>query len=101
MLQRPAQMLMQGGNLLRVVIKGHLCLEDTIVAGLLDIPDYRIEEPEKVIIKTAANIDVPSLCQRLVLVVGTAVRKLRGRQIQDPLPDPAGDETDRPQAILV
>src|SRR3954467_9629345 len=66
------------------VIVGNELIENAPVARLLDVSCDANNQPMRIVIKSAANIIVPPLGERLVLVVRTAGRQLCCRQVQYP-----------------
>ena len=60
----------------RIVIERNVSVKDAPVACFLDISCYRKDHPERVIGEVAADISITLLCERLVLVIASAVRKL-------------------------
>ena len=81
----PAKVLHQRSCFLGFVVKRHLLIEDLPVAGLLHVGRGRGDEPERVVIEVAANVIVPPLRERLVLVVGATILKLSSRNVEDSL----------------
>ena len=67
----------------RIVIERNVCVEDAPVACLLDISCYGKDHPERVIGEVAADIRITLLCERLVLVIASAVRKLCGSDVDE------------------
>ena len=95
-----AQVLHQGLRLGGVVIKGHLLLQNGPVAGLPQVGSSTGNEPQRVIVEAGADIPVAFFGQGLVLVVGAAVLKLGGGDIQNALPGTGGDDMHKAQQIL-
>ena len=81
----PAQMLHEGLRERFIIIKRHRFVQNRDVAGLSDISADSCDEPERVIVKSAADIRVALLGEGLVLVIRVAVRELSGSNIDDPL----------------
>ena len=96
----PAQMLHQGLRFGGIVIKGYGFVQDRPVAGLPQVGGGSRNEPERVIVEAAAHIPVALFRQGLILVVGAAVLKLGGGNIQDAFPRTGGDHVDKAQQIL-
>ena len=95
-----AQVLHQGLCLGGVVIKGYLLLQNRPVAGLPQVGSSTGNEPQRVIVEAGADIPVAFFGQGLVLVVGAAVLKLGGGDIQNALPGAGGDDVHKAQQIL-
>ena len=68
-----------------IVIKRHRFIQNRDVAGLTDISADCRDEPERIVVKAAADIGVAFLGERLVLMIGAAVRELGRIDIDDPL----------------
>ena len=98
--EAPAQMLHQGLCSGHVVVKGNRLVQDRPVTGLPQIGGGARNEPERVIVEAAAHVAVALFGQGLVLVVGTAVLKLGGSNVQDALPCAGRDHVDEAQQIL-
>ena len=63
----PAQMLHEGLRERIIIIKRHRFVQNRDVAGLSDISADSCDEPERVIVKSAADIRVALLGEGLVL----------------------------------
>ena len=98
--EAPAQMLHQGLCSGHVVVKGNRLVQDRPVTGLPQIGGGARNEPERVIVEAAAHVAVALFGQGLVLVVGTAVLKLGGSNVQNALPCAGRDHVDEAQQIL-
>ena len=98
--ERPLEVLVQ--RRLRpglVVVRGRL-VEDLPVAGLLHVGRDREDQPERVVVEPRSDRVVPSLRERLVLVVGAARRQLRRRQVEDPFARPLGHHVHEAEEVL-
>ena len=95
-----AQMLHQALCLAGIIIKGHLLVQNRPVAGLAQIGGSAGNEPQRVIVEAGADIAVAFLGQGLVLVVGAAILKLGGGDIQNALPCAGRDDVYKAQQIL-
>ena len=95
-----AQVLHQGLRLGGVVIKGYLFFQNRPVAGLPQVGGGTGNEPQRVIVEAGADIPVALFGQGLVLVVGAAILKLGGGNIQNALPGAGGDDVHKAQQIL-
>ena len=98
--EAPAQMLHQGLCSGHVVVKGNRLVQDRPVTGLPQIGGGARNEPERVIVEAAAHVAVALFGQGLVLVVGTAVLKLGGSNVQNAFPCAGRDHVDEAQQIL-
>ena len=83
-----------------VVILDRL-VENAPVARLLQIRRHAHDQPERIVVESAANVVVAPLGQRLILVVRPAGWQLRRRQVQNPLPRPRRHHVHKSQQILV
>lgn len=70
------------------------------VARLAEVGVRSGNEPQRVIVKAAANRQIARLGQGLVLVIGAAVGELGGGNVQDAFPCPLGDYVDEAQQVL-
>ena len=95
-----AQMLQQRLCQRRIVVKVHRLVEDAPVAGLPQIGVRAGDEPERIVVEAAAHGQIALFGQRLVLVIGAAVGKLRRRNVQDPLTGTFGDHMYEAQQVL-
>ena len=84
----------------RLVIKGHRLIEHTAIASFLHVGGGRQNEPQGIVVEPASYVVIAALGQRLVLMVGAAIGKLRGRQIDEPFPGAVGDHVNGAQQIL-
>ena len=99
--ERALQVLEERRRVLRVVVEGHRLLQDPEVARLLDVGRRPRDEPERVVVEARPDVVVPPLRERLVLVVGAAVRLLGGGDVEDALPRPRRDEVHEAEQVLV
>ena len=99
--ERALQVLEERRRVLRVVVEGNRLLQDPEVARLLDVGRRPRDEPERVVVEARPDVVVPPLRERLVLVVGAAVRLLGGRDVEDALPRPRRDEVHEAEQVLV
>ena len=90
------QRLCKGG----IVVKVHLLIQNAEIARFLYIGTDRADQPERIIIESAAYTHIAPLGQRLILVIGAAIRELRRGHIQNPLPCPVRNQMDEAQEIL-
>ena len=104
MLQRvvdaAAQMLHQRLGQLLVVVEGDHFVQNRHVAGLLHVGRHAEDQPQRVVVEAGADVVVAALGQRLVLVVGAAVRELGGGDVQDALAGAGGDQVHEAQQVL-
>ena len=80
-----AQMLQQRLGKAGIVVKIHLLVQNAPVPGLAEIGVRSGDEPEGIVVKAAADGEIAFLREGLVLVIGAAVRKLGGGDVQDAL----------------
>ena len=80
-----AQMLHERRGVVRVTVKGHDLVQDRPVAGLAQIRVHACNQPQRIVVEAAADGEISLFRERLILVIGAAVRKLRGGDVQDPL----------------
>ena len=99
-LETAAQVLHQGLRLAFVIVKGHGLIQNAPVARLTQISGGAGNEPERVIVEAGAHVPVALFGQGLVLVVGAAVLKLGGGNVQDTAPGTGGDHVHKAQQVL-
>ena len=75
-------------------------LQNGKVPRLADISVSTGNQPQRVIIEAAAHIVVAPFCQRLVLMIGGAVRPLDGGNVDDAFPGTLRRHVDKTQQIL-
>ena len=76
-------------------------IKDREVSGFLDVGDGAKEEPERIVIKTAADVVVAALGEGLVLMVAAAVRELSCGNVQDALTGPFRNLVHEANKVLV
>ena len=84
-----------------LIVEGHGFVEDGEVAAFLDIGDGAENQPHGVVVEATADVVVASLGERLILVVATAVGKLRGGYIDDALAGTLGNLMNEAHEVLV
>ena len=89
----------RGGEGLIVVKRGHFG-KDGGIARLLDVRRHAEDQPERVVVEAGTHVEVAALGQRLVLVVGAAVRKLGRGDVKDALPGALGNQVDKAEQVL-
>ena len=94
------QMLHQRLGQRFVVVKGHHLGEDGHIARLLDVGRGAEDQPQRVVVEAGADVEVAALGQRLILVVCTAVRELRRRDVQQAFACARGNQMHKAQQIL-
>ena len=99
--ERALEVLEERRRVLRVVVERHRLLQDAEVARLLDVGGRARDEPQRVVVEAPADVVVPALRERLVLVVGAPVVLLRRRDVEDALLRARGDEVDEAEEVLV
>ncbi len=97
----PLQVLVECGLGALTVVVGNRFMEDRGVARLLEVRRGGEDQPERVVVETGADCVVAALGERLVLVVGTAVRQLGRSEVEDPCSCPRGDQMHEAEEILV
>ena len=70
------------------------------VAGLAQVGVDAGDQPQRVVVEAAADVHVALFGQRLVLVVGAAVRELCGGDVQNTLAGAVRDEVHKAQQVL-
>ena len=98
--ETPPQMLHQRRCLGRVVVKVTGLVQYAPVPCLPQIGVCSGDQPERIIIESAAYRQIPPLCQRLILMVRTAVRELGGGNVQNALAGTSGNHVHEAQQIL-
>ena len=82
------------------VVEGGGVLQNGEISRFLHIGADRAHQPQGIVIEAAANVIVAPLGQGLVLMVGGAVGKLDGGDVNDPLPCPVGNNVHEAVKIL-
>ena len=95
-----AQMLQERYFRALFVIERRRLVQDREVAGLLDVSRGAGDEPERIVVEARADVGIPALRERLVLVVGAAVRELDRGDVQDPFPRALRDQVHEAQKVL-
>ena len=85
----------------RIVIERNVSIEDTPVACLLNISCNGKDHPERVIGEVAADISITFLCERLVLVIASAVRELCGSDVDKSFSCTLRDLVNKSEDVLV
>ena len=83
-----------------IFVRDHL-VQDAPIAGLLDVSRHAQHQPQRIVVKIAADRVVPALGKRLVLVVRAACLKLRGGDVKNPLARSCRDHVHETEHILV
>ena len=96
----PADMLQQGHLGAGNIVEGGGMIEDRKIAGLLDVGTDGAHQPQGIVIEAAADVVVAPLGQGLILVIGGAVGKLDGSDIDDPLPGPVRHDVHKAVEVL-
>ena len=91
-------MLKQGS--FSAVIKSNHFGKNGGITGFFDISACTCNQPQRIVIETAADIRISFFGKRLILVVGAAVAKLCGGNIQDTFPRPFRDQVYEAEKIL-
>ena len=85
MVERNAQVLHQRHFRAGFVIERHHLVKYAEVTCLLYICNGSEDQPHRIVVETASDIVVSTLCQRLVLVVAASVRELCRCYVYDTL----------------
>ena len=83
-----------------IVIKRNLLRQNGGVACLAHIGGGAGNQPERIVVKAAADVGVALLGKRLILMVGAAVLKLGGGNVDNPLSCPVRDQMHKAKKIL-
>ena len=83
-----------------VVVKRDIFGKYAYVPRLLHVRRHAEDEPQRVVVKAAAHLEVAPLGKGLVLVVRAAVLELGGRYIDEPLPGAGGYQVHEAQQVL-
>ncbi len=83
------------------MVKWHHFIKDILVASLFDVRCCAENQPQGIVVETTANVMVALLGQRLILVVSSAVFKLRRRQIENALPGLLWGQMNKSEDVLV
>ena len=83
------------------VVEGDRFVEYAEVAGLLDVCDGAEDEPERVVVESAAYVVVAALGERLVLVVAPSVGELRRCYVDYPFAGALRDLVHEAHEVLV
>ena len=83
-----------------IVVKGNDLGQNSRIAGLPHVGAGSGNQPQRIVVEAASDIGISLFGQRLVLVVGAAVRKLGGGDIDNPLPCPVRDQVHKAKEIL-
>ena len=84
-----------------VIVVRHHFIEYAPVACFLDVCGNREYHPQRIVREVTADIGVALLGKRLILVIASAVRKLCGGNINDPLSCSVGYLVNEAEYILV
>ena len=88
-------MLHEGRRIVLIAVKRHAFLQNRPVACFAQVCVCTGNEPERVVVEAAADGQVAFLCERLVLVIGAAVRELRGGDVENALSCAPGNDMDK------
>ena len=94
------QMLEQRTGKRGIVVKIDELAQDAPVAGLTQIGVRPGDQPQRVVVEAAAHGEVAFFRQRLILVIGAAVRELGGCDVEDALARTLRDHVHKAQQIL-
>ena len=84
-----------------IIVERHHFIQDREISGLFDVGSGACNQPQRVIVEPGTDVGIASLGQRLVLMIGAAVRKLGRRDINNPFARLLRNQVDKPQKILV
>ena len=99
-MEAAAQVLHQRLGLALVVVKRHLLRENPDIARLLDVGRHAENQPERIVVEAGTHVEIAALGQRLILMIGAAIRELRRRDIQNPLAGARGNQVHKAEQIL-
>ena len=83
------------------VLEGHRLVQDAPVAGFLEVGRDAQDEPVRIVVEAAADVVVPALGERLILVEGPAGFQLRGRDVEDAFARAGRHHLDKSEQVLV
>ena len=83
-----------------VVVERDRLVEDREVTRLADIGCRSCDEPQRIVVEAGTNVCVPAAGQRLVLMISGSVLKLRGSNVNDPLPCLFRNQMNKAKQIL-
>ena len=95
-----AQMLHQRSRPGRIAVKSAFLVQNGEIPGFPYVGGCTGNQPERIVIKSAADVRISLFGKRLILVVCASVLKLCAGNIQDALPRTGGDQVDKAQQIL-
>ena len=75
-------------------------MQDGGVAGFPDIGGGPEDQPQGIVVESAAHVKVAAPGERLVLMIGAAIGKLRGREIHKALPRALRNHVHKAQQVL-
>ena len=99
-MEAAAQMFHQRLRLALVVVKRHAFTQDAQISRLLDICRHAENQPERVVVEARTHVEIAALGQRLILMIGAAVRELRRRNIQNTFAGARGNQMHKAKQIL-
>ena len=88
MVERNAQVFHQRHLRAGFVVERHHLVENAEVASFLYICNCSEYKPHRIIVETASDVVVSTLCKRLVLMIAAAVRELGRSYVYDTLTRP-------------
>ena len=95
-----AEMLHERLRKREVAVKRHGFLQNGVVPRLTDVGVGSGNQPKRIVVEAAADRHVAFFGQRLILMVGAAVRELRGGDVQDSLSRSLRDHMHKTEQIL-
>ena len=95
-----AQMLHERRGVVRVAVKGHDLVQDRPVAGLAQVRVHACNQPQRIVVEAAADGEISLFRERLILVIGAAVRELRGGDVQNALSRALRNDMHKAEQVL-
>lgn len=95
-----AQMLHERRGIVRVTVKRNAFIQYRPVTCFAQVSVHARDQPQRVVVEPAADCKISLLRERLILMIGAAVRELRGGDIQNALPRPFRNDMHEAQQVL-
>ncbi len=83
------------------IVVGNRFVEDAPIARFLDIGGHADDQPVRIVVEVAANVIVPALGERLILMIGAAGWQLRRGEVEDTFPRARWHHVHEAQQVLV
>ena len=95
-----AQVLYERRGIVRVTVKRNAFIQYRPVTCFAQVSVHARDQPQRVVVEPAADCKISLLRERLILMIGAAVRELRGGDIQNALPRPFRNDMHEAQQVL-